>query len=599
MSESTPTPKSSVSSQVPSSGDTPEGATPEGATPEGATPEVAATEVVPKEVSPTSERKPPRKPILLGILTVLLFVGFTAAFYWNSAVEDAYGIPLDVTNLIALVAYLAISAVWVLWIAIFSRWEWSTRSMAILAIILVPSTAVMVLNPVFGGDMTIVGWQPPWAELPVVPEADEIASSDMANLEPESEGDFAQFLGPQRNGVVQTTLPLDPSLLTEDSIQWKIPVGPSWSGFVARNGFAVTMEQRQEKECVTCYRIADGELLWMYQHDARHQDSMAMGHVGPRSTPVIHQGRVYAIGAVGNVVCLDGADGALVWQVDLNSLLGLTLKETGGGEFVTVAEKDSTLEWGRSGSPLVYEDCLIVPGGGPQGGPFTTLFAFDLQSGKVKWTSGNEMIGYGSPSLQTVNGIPQILMMAESKGMSFDPSTGKVLWTWDRPGDSSGMANTSQMSVVNDDQVLMSKGYPDGGGTLIQVTHSEGDWDTKLIWNSPRVLKTKLTSPILKDGYAYSICNGFLECAALADGDRIWKHRGRLGHGQLLLLNDLLIAQSEFGELMVTPASPDGYQELAKLKTVDGICWNTLCLADDKLLVRSDQEAACILLPTK
>lgn len=557
------------------------------------------TQSTPKPEGAGGARLPARKPRLLTLLTVLLCVGFTAAFYWNSELEDAFGIPLDVTNIFALMTYLVVSLLWVLWIATLSRWDWSTRIMSILAVFLVPFTAVMVLNPVFGGDMTIVGFRPIWMSAPVVPEAGEVASSDVADLKPESPTDFAQFLGPQRDASVQTALPFKLASLTPEAIQWRIPLGPSWSGFVARNGFAVTMEQRQGKECVTCYRISDGELMWIYQHDARHQDSLNMGHVGPRSTPMIHQGMVYATGAVGNLVCLNGSDGSVVWQVDLNQLLGLKLKETSSGEFPASGEEDSTLEWGRSGSAMIYEDCLIIPGGGPKEGPFTTLFAFDLQSGEVKWKAGDEMIGYGSPSLQTVGGVPQILLMAESKGMSFDPSSGKVLWTWDRPGDSAGMANTSQMFTVGNDQVLMSKGYPDGGGILIQVTQDANRWNTKLIWNSPRVLKTKLTSPVLKDGHAYSICNGFLECARLTDGKRIWKHRGRLGHGQLLLVNDQLIVQSEFGELMVTPASPDGYTELVRIKAVDGTCWNTLCLTGDKLIVRSDQEAVCIQLPAK
>lgn len=541
--------------------------------------------------------KPSRKPRVLKILTVLAFVGFTAAFYWNSEFDDAFGIPLDVTNIFALMTYVAFSLLWVLWIAFLSRWDWSTKFMSIIAIFLVPYTAITVLNPVFGGDMTIVGFRPIWTAAPVIPDASETASADTADLTPESATDFAQFLGPQRNATIQTTLPLNLSRLTSEAILWKIPVGPSWSGFVARNGFAVTMEQRQGKECVTCYRISDGELIWIYQHDARHQDSMNMGHVGPRSTPAIHQGMVYAMGAVGNLVCLNGSDGSVVWQVDLNQLLGLKLKETRSGEFPASGEEDSTLEWGRSGSPMIYEDCVIVPGGGLKEGPLTTLLAFDLASGTMKWKGGSEMIGYGSPSLQTVDGVPQILLMAESKGMSFDPTTGEVLWTWDRPGISSGMANTSQMFSVGGDQVLMSKGYPDGGGTLIQVTQGAEGWKTDLVWNSLRVLKTKLTSPVLKDGHAYSICNGFLECARLTDGKRIWKHRGRLGHGQLLLVNDQLIIQSEFGELMVTPATPDGYTELAKIDALEGTCWNTLCLTGDKLLVRSDQEAACFQLP--
>lgn len=542
------------------------------------------------------QRKPPRSPRFLTAVTLLVVVGFAAAFFFNSEIEDAFGVPLDVLNVFALLSYLLLSLLWVLWIAILSRWDISTRIMSVVAIFLVPYTALRVFNPVFGGDMTIVGWQPIWEAPREIPKADEETSAGLADLTIEAETDFPQFLGPNRNGIIQTKVPVDLAGIGPESITWKIPMGPGWSGFVARNGFAVTMEQRQDQECVTCYQISDGKLIWIYQHKARHQDALNLGHVGPRSTPTIHNGMVYAVGANGNFVCLKGTNGSIVWQVDLNNLLGLKLKQTSSGKFATQAEDQSALEWGRSGSPLIHGDCVIVPGGGPKGGPNITLIAFDLLTGDVKWQGGKEMIGYGSPSLQTVDGTPQILMMAESKGMSFDPATGDVLWTVNRPGNSSGEANTSQMTAITDNTVLLSKGYNDGGGTLLEVNRKADEWEVKELWTSPRVLKTKLTSPVIKDGHAYSICNGFLECARLSDGKRIWKHRGRLGHGQLLLVNDTLVVHSEFGELFIVDATPDGYKEIANVKTVDGICWNVLCLAGDKLLVRSDQEAACLQL---
>jgi len=73
---------------------------------------------------------------------------------------------------------------------------------------------------------------------------------------------------------------------------WKIDVGDAWSGFVVVNGYAVTQEQRAQNECVTCYNVLTGELVWIYQVPRRHEDAMAWGKVGPRATPTIHQGRV-------------------------------------------------------------------------------------------------------------------------------------------------------------------------------------------------------------------------------------------------------------------------------------------------------------------
>ncbi len=111
------------------------------------------------------------------------------------------------------------------------------------------------------------------------------------------------------------------------------------------------------------------------------------------------------------------------------------------------------------------------------------------------------------------------------------------------------------------------------------------------------VLKTKLTSPIIHDGYAYAISNGFMECARLSDGEQMWKRRGRFGHGQVLGVGNFILLHSESGELFLLEAIPDEYREFGTLKTIDGVCWNTLCLTGNKLLVRSEIEAACVEIP--
>ena len=207
------------------------------------------------------------------------------------------------------------------------------------------------------------------------------------------------------------------------------------------------------------------------------------------------------------------------------------------------------------------------------------------------------MIAYGSPILATVAGQQQILLAAESKVMGFDPESGTVLWQHSRPGDSSSAANTSQVTVISENQLLTSKGYPDGGGELLSLTVSDETWKVDSVWSRGSVLKTKLTSPVIRDGFAYSFSNGFVECARLSDGERIWKRRARAGHGQMLLLDNLLLVHSEDGVLYLVEATPEEYRELGSVNTIRGVCWNTLCLTGDLLLVRSELEAACLKLP--
>jgi outer membrane protein assembly factor BamB len=212
------------------------------------------------------------------------------------------------------------------------------------------------------------------------------------------------------------------------------------------------------------------------------------------------------------------------------------------------------------------------------------------------------MIGYASPSLVTLAGRRQIVITAEATIMGFDATSGETLWTWSRPGQASGMANTSQLRQVSDTELLSTKGYPDGGGQLLRfVTADNGKITPERVWQEGRVLKTKLTSAYLYDGHAYALTNGFLECTRVSDGKRQWKQRGRFGHGQMLVIGGKLLLHSEGADrtakLYLLEASPDGYKELGSFETINGVCWNTLCLYGSKLLVRSEQEAACIELP--
>src|SRR5262249_44058000 len=155
---------------------------------------------------------------------------------------------------------------------------------------------------------------------------------------------------------------------------WRQKIGAGWSGFAVHSGAAVTMEQRGEEELVTCYVAATGKAVWSHAIRARHEEFL--GGPGPRSTPTIVGGKVYALGATGVLRCLDLQTGQLRWQTDL-------LEE---GQ-VTREADNYNIQWGRSNSPLVVHQKLIVPLGGTTSAP-TSLIAFDKDSGDRLWTGG-------------------------------------------------------------------------------------------------------------------------------------------------------------------------------------------------------------------
>lgn len=403
------------------------------------------------------------------------------------------------------------------------------------------------------------------------------AAAPAIDLTTETATDFPQFLGTGRNNRA-------PDLeVTADWSQhpprelWRKNIGPGWAGFVVRNGFAVTIEQRGDQEWVTCYRLETGELL---AHDAapgRHFEPL--GGLGPRSTPTIDGGLVYAQGAAGLVRCIDFASGKVVWQDDLMKRYN-----------ITQATGEKEVSWGRTGSPLIAGDLMIVPAGG-LGDNIKTLIAFDKATGRVVWEAGKEQIGYCSPVLATIGGVPQVLYVSEESLAGYDLNDGRTLWQFAWPGSSSADANVSQPMPLGGDRVLQTKGYG-AGAVLLQISKDKEEFNATAVWESNRVLKTKFTNVTIIGDYVYGLSDGVLECVELETGKSKWK-RGRYGHGQLMGLKNQLLVLGESGELTLVAADPAKFRELGQIQALEGKTWNSLCVSGNHLLLRNGEQAVC------
>jgi outer membrane protein assembly factor BamB len=262
---------------------------------------------------------------------------------------------------------------------------------------------------------------------------------------------------------------------------------------------------------------------------------------------------------------------------------------------VAAGEDTAAVAWGRAASPLIVDDLVIVPAGGPKGGPHVSLIAFDKHSGDEIWRGGDQQISYSSPVLATMLGVRQILIVNENSASGHDVTTGRELWSYPWPGGSSTNASVSQAVAIDDNGVLLSKGYG-GGAEMLRLSHDErGLWYIVSEWKNPRVLKTKFTNVAVRDNYGYGLSDGILECVDLQNGKSQWK-RGRYEHGQILLVGNVLLVLTETGELVMVDGTPDGHHELGRLQALTGKTWNTLCLYGNHLLIRNGEEAACYQL---
>jgi len=401
--------------------------------------------------------------------------------------------------------------------------------------------------------------------------------------------DFPRFLGPACTAAVEGPR-LDPDWAGRPPrCSWRRPIGAGWSGFAVCGDHAVTLEQRGAEEVVSCRSVATGDAEWAVAVRGRH--ATVLGGIGPRSTPTIRDGVVYTTGATGWLHAIDGATGRVVWKKDVLLDLG-----------IDPAAHAAAVPWGRAGSPLVTDDLVIVPGGGPLAvagdgrGTAVSLAAYDRRTGRRRWTAGDEQISYVTPILVTVAGREVVLVVNESRVVAYDPADGAERWGFEWPGHSNSDASCSQAQPFEPSSVFISKGYGVGAAVFTADPVAADPPSFVTAWHRPGTLKTKFTNVTIHDGHAYGLSDGILECVRLTDGTRRWK-RGRYGQGHVLRVADLLLVQAESGEVALVDCTPEGHRELARLAALDGQTWNNPALAGDRLLVRNAEEAACFIVP--
>ncbi len=194
----------------------------------------------------------------------------------------------------------------------------------------------------------------------------------------------------------------------------------------------------------------------------------------------------------------------------------------------------------------------------------------------------------------------QILSVDEGFVTAHRLDDGQELWRHSWPSSSDSSAAAAQPVPVGDDRVLLSMGYG-AGAELIQVKRDGDEWTTETVWKNPAVLKTKFGNVVIRDDFAYGLNDVFLQCVDLSDGHATWNKRRSptFGHGQIILVGDVILMLSESGELILVEASPKKYHELANLQAIEGVTWNNPALAGNLLVVRNAEEAACFELPLR
>ena len=375
---------------------------------------------------------------------------------------------------------------------------------------------------------------------------------------------WTNFRGPKRDGryeesSISTTWPANGL-----PVLWKQPVGVGHASFVVADGKAYTIEQRRGQEVVAAYDVTNGRELWTQKWSAEFNDSTGDG---PRATPTWDSGRIYALGATGELRCLDANSGSVLW-----------------GKNILSDNQAKNLPWAMAASPLIVDDKVIVLPGGTSG---KSVVAYNKMTGAPVWRVLNDTQAYVSPMLVELAGRRQVVVVSSSRVVGLAPESGALLWEY--PWDTDNGINVSQPIMVDRNRFFISSGYGKGAA-LVEVKGSGNSFTASKIWENNN-MKNKFNSSVLYNGYVYGLDEGILVCLDVNTGERKWKD-GRYGYGQVILAGDHLIVTSDKGDVALVKATPSAYTEVARFTALQGQTWNYPAIAAGRLLVRNSNEMA-------
>jgi outer membrane protein assembly factor BamB len=465
---------------------------------------------------------------------------------------------------------------WVLWLTwiFFIPIRWSLRGavLGVLLLAMVPYLWLYEVSDMTGDTHINFALRSQRKSAVFESQAGELSGAGVKLVENRLT-DFPAFQGPDRTAVLHNVkLARDWNEHPPREL-WRVPAGAGWGSFSVVGGFAFTLEQRADKECLVARDLKTGHEVWVHKDDAVLPKQQTMGGPGPRSTPTVYEGRVYSVGETGIFNCLDGGTGRVIWSKNI------------------VADNGGSLAYhGVCGSPLILDDLVIVA---PTGRDDASLAAYKRENGERVWAKGHDAAAYASPMLASFGSSTQILNNT-SKGLSaHDPRSGTILWHYDWANEDGVICSQPITNAGAPDQVLLTAGYSKGSQLLKVTRDDKGVWSASPAWEQPsRHMKTKFTTAVLLGNYVYGLDDGIMQCIDVKTGQQKWKG-GRYGHGQILLVDDLIIVQTEQGEVVLIEASPKKLTELGKVAALSSKTWNCPALAGKYLLVRNDTEAVC------
>jgi outer membrane protein assembly factor BamB len=402
--------------------------------------------------------------------------------------------------------------------------------------------------------------------------------------------DWPQWRGPNRDAVWAEKQTLESFPAEGLKGTWRAPVGIGFSSPIVANGRVYVTDSELTKptahERVHCFDEQTGEVIWTRSHLVNYPDwafTDPNNQLGPTSTPIVKDGKLYTWGAVGGLICFDAVKGDLLWQRDLQ-------------------KEYPDKEISARTSPLIEGNLLILFVGAK---PDACVIAYDKDTDRPVWKALSDSGTHSSPIVITAGGVRQLIVWTQESVTSLDPATGKTLWRQLLATQSDYVISTP---VFHKDRLLF-------GGLMFKLNPDKPA--ATILWPQSRAVSGRVLSntstPYFDGSHVFSAkSNGALVCLDAATGQEIWQNNKvtdlKTGASIHITPNgESALLYTEKGELIRARLSADSYKELGRAKIIeptypfgDRKCaWAAPAFANRHVFARSDKELVCVSLDAR
>jgi outer membrane protein assembly factor BamB len=424
--------------------------------------------------------------------------------------------------------------------------------------------------------------------------------------------DWPEWMGARRDGVWRENGLVAKFPKGGPKVLWRTPLGPGYSGPSVAGGRVYVMDRHRAvapdgsrlrptkaghpgNERVVCLDQATGKVVWEYAYDCPYQVSYPSG---PRTTPLVRGGKVWTLGAMGDLLCLDAAKGNVLWSKNL-------AKEY---------KVDAVQAWGYAASPLLDGNTLYLQAGGEG----AAVVALDKDTGKELWKAlDSKEVGYSPPMIYEVGGKRQLIVWLSESLNALDPATGKPLWAVQYPAGREPQRPAVNIIPVRRDGDLLFISTFYHGPMMVKLDADKPG--ATVLWkgksnnpSKPDGMHCLMASPVFKDGCVFGVsAMGQLYCQDEHTGKILWdtlqpvgKEEADCGTAFLVPQGDRFVLFNDSGELIFAELSPKGYKEIDRAKILDPVqaargrqvVWSHPAFAGKCVFARNDKEIVCVSL---